>query len=96
MTSMKQSFTVAVVYYSAYFLTFLKMAESAFPLHERVFNGDIKEVSKLLRSRDVAQKDSHGMWKHAFYLCASSVILNVHFASDEDLSTRPFRMLLSQ
>ena len=31
-----------------------------FPLHEKVFEGDIKEVSKLLWNHDVSQKDVHG------------------------------------
>ncbi|XP_064605134.1 ankyrin repeat domain-containing protein 13C-A-like [Liolophura sinensis] len=31
-----------------------------FPLHESVFNGDIRKVSQLLRTHDVSQKDSHG------------------------------------
>jgi hypothetical protein len=31
-----------------------------FPLHECVFRGDIRQLSQLLRSHDVAQKDKHG------------------------------------
>ena len=31
-----------------------------FPLHQSVFDGDLKKVSKLLRTHDVAQKDKHG------------------------------------
>ncbi|XP_005110838.1 ankyrin repeat domain-containing protein 13C isoform X2 [Aplysia californica] len=36
------------------------MASSEFPLHERVFNGDIKRVSRLIRTCDVSQRDNHG------------------------------------
>ena len=32
-----------------------------FGLHESVFKGDLKEVSKLLRTHDVSKKDRHGM-----------------------------------
>ncbi|CAH1775055.1 unnamed protein product [Owenia fusiformis] len=35
------------------------MAEE-FPLHESIFRGDLKAVSQLLRTHDVAQKDKHG------------------------------------
>ncbi|XP_064624930.1 ankyrin repeat domain-containing protein 13C-like isoform X2 [Lineus longissimus] len=31
-----------------------------FPLHECVFKGDIRQLSQLLRSHDVTQKDKHG------------------------------------
>ncbi|CAG5132433.1 unnamed protein product [Candidula unifasciata] len=31
-----------------------------FPLHQSVFSGDIKQVSKLIRMCDIAQKDVHG------------------------------------
>ena len=31
-----------------------------FPLHQGVFNGDLKLVSQLIRVHDVAQKDVHG------------------------------------
>ena len=31
-------------------------------LHESVFNGDIKQVSKLLRTYDATKKDKHGMF----------------------------------
>lgn len=31
-----------------------------FPLHQAVYNGDIKEVSNLIRIHDVSQKDVHG------------------------------------
>ncbi|XP_053395470.1 ankyrin repeat domain-containing protein 13C-like [Mercenaria mercenaria] len=31
-----------------------------FPLHQGVFNGDVKIVSKLIRVHDVSQKDIHG------------------------------------
>ncbi|CAL1547478.1 unnamed protein product [Lymnaea stagnalis] len=36
------------------------MAEHEFPLHQSVFNGDVKLVSKLIRTCDVSQKDIHG------------------------------------
>lgn len=41
-------------------LQIINMA-TEFPLHEKVFCGDIKEVSKLLRTHDVSQKDIHGI-----------------------------------
>ncbi|KAG1714349.1 Ankyrin repeat domain-containing protein 13C [Nymphon striatum] len=31
-----------------------------FPLHESVFNGNVRQVSALLRVQDVSQKDTHG------------------------------------
>ncbi|KAL4235952.1 Ankyrin repeat domain-containing protein 13C [Mactra antiquata] len=31
-----------------------------FPLHQAVFNGDVREVSTLIRVHDVSQKDVHG------------------------------------
>jgi hypothetical protein len=34
-----------------------------FPLHQGVFNGDVKTVSKLIRVHDVSQKDVHGKIK---------------------------------
>ncbi|BFY99500.1 hypothetical protein BsWGS_02540 [Bradybaena similaris] len=36
------------------------MASPEFPLHQSVFSGDVKQVSKLIRTCDVAQKDIHG------------------------------------
>jgi len=33
---------------------------SVCPLHECVFIGDIRQLSQLLRSRDVTKKDKHG------------------------------------
>ncbi|KAI0234746.1 Ankyrin repeat domain-containing protein 13C-A [Lamellibrachia satsuma] len=36
------------------------MAGAEFPMHECVFRGDKKELSKLLRTHDVTQKDTHG------------------------------------
>ncbi|XP_002740995.1 ankyrin repeat domain-containing protein 13C-like [Saccoglossus kowalevskii] len=33
---------------------------SRFPLHESVFNGNLRQVSALLRSHDVTEKDIHG------------------------------------
>lgn len=35
-------------------------SESEYPLHEHVFKGDVRRVSALLRTHDVAQKDVHG------------------------------------
>jgi len=35
-----------------------------YPMHECVFRGDKKELSKLLRTHDVTQKDKHGMLKN--------------------------------
>ena len=35
---------------------------NCYDLHESVFNGDIKRVSSLLRTCDVAKKDKHGMY----------------------------------
>lgn len=32
-----------------------------YPLHECVFNDDIRRLSQLLRVHDVAQKDNHGI-----------------------------------
>lgn len=40
-------------------------AEGEYPLHESVFHGDLKRVSKLLRIEDVTKKDIHGK----FFLC---------------------------
>ncbi|CAN8004490.1 unnamed protein product [Ixodes hexagonus] len=34
--------------------------DSQYPLHENVFRGDVRRVSALLRTHDVAQKDVHG------------------------------------
>lgn len=31
-----------------------------FPLHECVFSGNIRKLSQLLRTNDVAKKDKHG------------------------------------
>lgn len=31
-------------------------------LHQCIFNGDIRRLSKLLRTNDVAAKDKHGEW----------------------------------
>lgn len=31
-----------------------------YPLHECIFEGDLKKFSQLLRTHDVAQKDKHG------------------------------------
>lgn len=36
------------------------MAADSFPLHECVFKNDVRGVSQLLRTYDVAQKDIHG------------------------------------
>uniref|UniRef100_X1YYW8 Ankyrin repeat domain-containing protein n=1 Tax=Capitella teleta TaxID=283909 RepID=X1YYW8_CAPTE len=36
------------------------MAEDKYPLHESIFRGDLKRVSKLLRTEDIAKKDVHG------------------------------------
>ena len=33
---------------------------SEYLLHEAVFKGDLKRLSKLLRSHDVSEKDHHG------------------------------------
>ena len=41
--------------------TTTNMAGAEFPMHECVFRGDKKELSKLLRTHDVTQKDKHGM-----------------------------------
>jgi hypothetical protein len=35
--------------------------EDEFPLHQSVFSGDLKQVSKLLRTEDVSKKDMHGL-----------------------------------
>lgn len=46
-----------------------KMSESeddssqSFPLHECIFEGDLKNFSQLLRTHDVAKKDTHGEYK---------------------------------
>lgn len=32
-----------------------------YALHQCIFNGDIRRLSKLLRTNDVAAKDKHGM-----------------------------------
>ena len=39
-----------------------KMAEEndSYPLHEAVFNNDLKSLSRLLRKHDVGAKDKHG------------------------------------
>lgn len=39
-----------------------------FPLHECVFNGDIRKLSQLLRTNDVTKKDKHGLYMK-FYQC---------------------------
>lgn len=31
-----------------------------FPIHECIFNGNIKKLSQLIRTNDVTQKDKHG------------------------------------
>lgn len=31
-----------------------------YPLHECVFNGDVRRLSSLIRTQNIAQKDSHG------------------------------------
>ena len=36
------------------------METSEFPLHQSVFDGDIQNVSKLIRTCDVSQRDIHG------------------------------------
>ena len=38
-----------------------------YPLHECVFNDDIRRLSQLLRVHDVAQKDNHGISKFILY-----------------------------
>jgi hypothetical protein len=42
------------------------MAEESdsYPLHEAVFNNDLKSLSRLLRKHDVAAKDRHGELRH--------------------------------
>ena len=34
--------------------------ELEYPLHECIFNGDLRRLSALLRSHDIAKKDKHG------------------------------------
>lgn len=34
--------------------------EQEYPLHECIFSGDLRRLSALLRSHDIAQKDKHG------------------------------------
>ena len=38
----------------------MESSVSEFPLHKSVFNGDIQNVSKLIRTCDVSQRDVHG------------------------------------
>lgn len=52
-------------------LQIINMA-TEFPLHEKVFCGDIKEVSKLLRTYDVSQKDMHGIVNLTFVQISKS------------------------
>nr|CAD7572179.1 unnamed protein product [Timema californicum] len=41
------------------------------PLHECVFSGDVRKLSSLLRTNDVAKKDKHGaLHKHVFFAVA--------------------------
>lgn len=41
---------------------YVNMADekNSYELHESVFNGDIRRVSALIRTYDVAKKDKHG------------------------------------
>lgn len=40
----------------------MSLDDDSFPLHICVFNNDIKKLSQLLRTNDVAKKDKHGKW----------------------------------
>lgn len=50
------------------------MASHEYQLHQSVFNGDVKLVSKLIRTCDVSQKDIHGIKLSFFpnlYFCVT-------------------------
>lgn len=46
------------------------MAEESdsYPLHQAVFNNDLKSLSLLLRKHDVTAKDKHGKDSYNYYL----------------------------
>lgn len=35
-------------------------ADSVYPVHECVFRGDVRKLSSLIRTQNIAQKDVHG------------------------------------
>ena len=46
------------------------MAEEgeSYPLHECVFSGDVRKLSALIRTHDVAKRDKHGMLSNSLKL----------------------------
>lgn len=38
------------------------MADSSFPLHECVYQNDLRRLSSLLRTNDINKKDEHGIY----------------------------------
>ena len=51
-----------------YFFKQTKMADliMTYPLHECVFRNDIRQLSSLLRTSDISQKDKHGKYLRIF------------------------------
>lgn len=39
---------------------------SSYPLHECVFQGDVQEFARLMRSEDLSRKDKHGTYVDVF------------------------------
>lgn len=37
-----------------------EVEDQEYPLHECIFNGDLKRLSALLRLHDISKKDKHG------------------------------------
>lgn len=46
-----------------------------FPVHECVFKGDVRSLSSLIRTQNIAQKDLHGKNRMAPYLCSKLAYL---------------------
>lgn len=50
--------------------------EQEYPLHECIFSGDLRKLSALLRSNDIAKKDKHGALQiYLFLKCNNSAIV---------------------
>lgn len=54
------------------------------PLHKCIFDGDIRQLSQLLRTNDPSAKDKHGKWKISCKIkrCANEIIEQISPVSD--------------
>lgn len=47
--------------------------QESYPLHEAVFDGNIKKLSQLIRKNDIAKKDKHGNNSFSYFFFQTTI-----------------------